>query len=211
MAWETLTWWLRNRRSLAQLDSDDGDAPSLDGMLSPRAPHEPPGPEMAGRDVAACVAALVDQLADSLERGAGGSLRTTAGGRQLLRASPAARGQAMVHLARAIADWPHGPTVPSPMTQGPRLLANLLDEIASGAEADEPQLVEVLDRLAGVRPSVGPLDGLVHAAESLVDRGRASARLQRPLRDLRHGLPLEARGLRHRVQQLLRRLGRGDG
>jgi len=164
----------------------------------------------AREQVEHCVAEMVDALADSLTRGAGADLPTTDAGRRLLDAPPELRGVALQQLAEAIEAWPRGATMRPTFDQGPRLLARLLDQVAVGAVMEEAELVEVLERLARLRPSPGPLDGVVRVAEASVANGAASDRLRRSLVELRHGLPLEARSLRRRLQQLLHRLGHPD-
>lgn len=184
MAWETLTWWLRHREP-----------------PKPTAPAPHRVTEARIRDE---VAAWVATLHDALAKGAGGAPEGHPGAERLIRWAESRPDPVVEALVGAWERWPRCGVGDPRLAAGGPVLARVLDRSLVEAGPVDPTLLErVARRAAAERPSLAPMEGLITAIERCVERGQAGPDLKAAVEELRHGLPLEARGPRRRLQHLL--------
>jgi hypothetical protein len=180
MAWDALRWWISHRHELRGERFRAAAAP-VDELIDE------------------VVAALTERLA----RGGGVIIRELPQGREVLQRADVEGAATATALVRAIERWPRGAERPHLHT-GPRLLGVFLDEVLAHAVLSPLEITAIVRRVAALRPSLEPMEGLLSAVEATVRRGVCPPDLPEALRELRHGLPLEARASRRRVQALLR-------
>jgi len=184
MAWENLSWWLRQRDALQR------------GAVPPFVRPAPTPQELSD--------ALVDQVRELLARGGGVDVATLPEARAVVERAAADGGSVAVALIDALVAWPRGVERPG-LRPGVRVLERLIDQVLQRATLDGHQLASVARGAARARMSPDQLGGLLDAADRFLDGRPAPAPVVEALSDLRHSLPLEARGVRHRLAQLMQR------
>lgn len=184
MAWETLTWWLRHRE-----------------LPAPTTTATPPSTHPSSAHL---VARVSERLQERLLSGAGGDVFELEPVQELLRRASIEGEAVIVPLLEAWEAWPATGVGDPRLAPGARVLARVLDRALQATTDLEPEVViAVARRAAQARPSLEPMEGLITVLERCVSGCERSPGLREAIEELRHGLPLEARGQRLRLQRLL--------